>query len=582
MLGQDDDLAQPLDPGAGTVSPVNWFSSQGYQPNASTRVTPMVGGEVAFERLGHALRAARHSICMAFWGMDPGFLFNRGTFETHDKTRTLAEILMDRAADGVTVRVVVWHNTYAGSLSGLGATSGSAASQGTDMTDELGGNNRNLIRFMAAAELTPNLDVVLTPAFSATPQFGSFHQKIVTIDVEDPAIATAFVMGHNLMLAYWSTTALVPVQPRREFYLELAERGRPQMMNDYERNLRSYNQSQATPYRTPTDDFILEQARQRLANVTEEIDGLNGLNFNYTPHRAPGIGPLFDISSQIWGQCVGDVYHNFDRLWRMNGKTLRPTPAELGNMQSNWGDSNPLTQAQVGATFKGGGYTETAIEDFYFNAFRNANRYILMVNQYFRYWDLTERIIEMWRSRGVPGQKKIPIYVVTNTFDDSFKERGHDGETLKLFEDAGIPVSLCRMATKENINRRDVYVHAKLLIVDDVFFTIGSANYNFRSLQGDPEFNVAVVDPSEALALRRQVMNVLIGQGFDNINAGGGDHLAAFDDWNQLVARNTTAYGAGQVLPFGRTIQYAPRTDNIPFTNQIVMNETPAEESNLG
>jgi phosphatidylserine/phosphatidylglycerophosphate/cardiolipin synthase-like enzyme len=49
---------------------------------------------------------------------------------------------------------------------------------------------------------------------------------------------------------------------------------------------------------------------------------------------------------------------------------------------------------------------------------------------------------------------------------------------------------------------RPVYVHAKVAIVDDRWFTVGSANLNSRGMHADAEINVSTMDPTSARTLR--------------------------------------------------------------------------------
>ena len=59
------------------------------------------------------------------------------------------------------------------------------------------------------------------------------------------------------------------------------------------------------------------------------------------------------------------------------------------------------------------------------------------------------------------------------------KKRNDLRQELKDLKDAGNPIDWV-----------DVYIHAKLMIIDDTFMTLGSANINSRSMETDSELNI--------------------------------------------------------------------------------------------
>lgn len=59
--------------------------------------------------------------------------------------------------------------------------------------------------------------------------------------------------------------------------------------------------------------------------------------------------------------------------------------------------------------------------------------------------------------------------------------------------------------------RRAIYVHAKLMIVDDAFLTIGSCNLHLWSLHVQTEMNASVYDPAVARALRCELFAEHLG-----------------------------------------------------------------------
>jgi len=62
----------------------------------------------------------------------------------------------------------------------------------------------------------------------------------------------------------------------------------------------------------------------------------------------------------------------------------------------------------------------------------------------------------------------------------------------------------------------DIYVHAKLFIVDDKWYSIGSANISYQSLRTDSEVNVAVWNPNGAKKLRQDLWKEHLEYSNDN------------------------------------------------------------------
>ncbi|MES2739626.1 MAG: phospholipase D-like domain-containing protein [Pseudomonadota bacterium] len=85
---------------------------------------------------------------------------------------------------------------------------------------------------------------------------------------------------------------------------------------------------------------------------------------------------------------------------------------------------------------------------------------------------------------------------------------------------------------------REIYIHSKLLLVDDCFFTLGSANLNQRSMAVDSEINIASDDRRHARDLRNRVWMQHSG---NTISGGGGTKAEikkAFEDWIVLMKSN--------------------------------------------
>jgi phosphatidylserine/phosphatidylglycerophosphate/cardiolipin synthase-like enzyme len=87
----------------------------------------------------------------------------------------------------------------------------------------------------------------------------------------------------------------------------------------------------------------------------------------------------------------------------------------------------------------------------------------------------------------------------------------------------------------------EVYVHSKLMIINDTFMTLGSANINSRSMENDSEMNVAHHNPDISEAQRRRLWNIHTGG-----RTGGGESFAdAFKIWGNLIEKNAKLESGG-------------------------------------
>lgn len=95
----------------------------------------------------------------------------------------------------------------------------------------------------------------------------------------------------------------------------------------------------------------------------------------------------------------------------------------------------------------------------------------------------------------------------------------HKPSVLELEKTYGLKISVSMLNTCGFENGRwryrEIYIHSKLMIANDAFFTLGSANMNQRSMAVDSELNIAVQDAALVSTLRRRVWALLGGEEFD-------------------------------------------------------------------
>ena len=96
---------------------------------------------------------------------------------------------------------------------------------------------------------------------------------------------------------------------------------------------------------------------------------------------------------------------------------------------------------------------------------------------------------------------------------------------------------------------REIYIHSKLLLVDDGFFTLGSANLNQRSMVADSEINLATNDVRHATELRKRIWSQLATEKNNGGDATLEEIKQTFKDWVTLMNENKTRQKSLSTFP---------------------------------
>ena len=326
-------------------------------------------------------------------------------------------------------------------------------------------------------------------------QHGSWHQKFIVIDD-----AVAYVGGMNFRPVDWDTSEHAIFDERRMGF-------------------------DAT-------------TAERLAVRREE--------------ELPETGPRKDYITRIEGPLVQDVADIFERRW----SHLVDVGARYSENASRFDvtrDAPTLpngVQAQITATMPEP-FFEHAIAETWFNAVRNAEEYIFVEDQYWRIPMLVDEIITRMEER-----PQLELVVITKPVSeladpgcawthrtDEELERRFPGRyrtlTLRAFD------TVVTWGFDETESRwADIDIHSKLLIVDDTFLSVGSANKNNRGVVFEGELNVAVVDRAWVRDARRRVVANILGGGA--LSDDPAEWIGELDDaarWNAGVAAAWRAEG---------------------------------------
>lgn len=235
-----------------------------------------------------------------------------------------------------------------------------------------------------------------------------------------------------------------------------------------------------------------DAAGERQRDVVEA-----GLIETHTPSQ-PG---WHDVQARLQGPAVGQIYEVFRERWNderpanhdpllrefRSGTPLKDLPPECPPAGKQAVQVNVTLPA--GMFPRVGGAGEMTVARAHEKAISRAQHYIYVEDQYVWPCSLVDKL-EQALQRGVHV-----LMVVARDYDapglapiakrlrhqvaDRLRKAG--GDRFKMF----------------HIEREDgeqVYVHSKALIVDDCYASIGSANFNARSLTNDTELQIGVVD----------------------------------------------------------------------------------------
>jgi len=243
------------------------------------------------------------------------------------------------------------------------------------------------------------------------------------------------------------------------------------------------------------------------------------------PDRHPTLGEqTHELAVSIEGPAVADLAETFRERWNDPGggarrPRLRPATAIARPSSSPQPEGAHSVQVlrTYGITSSVTGYSWSPIGEFtiwasYLKAIKAASSYIYIEDQYFlpfcwppgharsgpsRETDIVYQLGEAMK-RGVTVLLTISSKKTTPWYPFQKYQRDVGLNYLRSVRDAGSRGDV--IAASLQSDGGDVYVHSKLMIVDDEFVSVGSANVTRRSMSTDGELQVGIVDAENALA----------------------------------------------------------------------------------
>lgn len=281
-----------------------------------------------------------------------------------------------------------------------------------------------------------------------------------------------------------------------------------------------------------------------------------------------------DIYLEMAGPSATDVHHNFvqrwneasdreaeDGNWNCDATNRLPFPVAASAPQgasrvqvqrmlhaARYFDGHPPPDGQPFDVARG----ERSIAEQYVRAIDAARRTIYLENQAIPTLEIAAPLARALE-RGVDVVLLVPAkpeaYVFAARNDPAERPRFEGVELLGRYPN----FLLAGVAGRDASDPDPLYVHAKLMIVDDAWATIGSCNLHAFSLTGHCEMNASIWDETVARDLRRQLLSLRVGE-----DTGSLDDRAALGLYRQVGDDNRRRMERGEPMREGLAVTLWP------------------------
>jgi phosphatidylserine/phosphatidylglycerophosphate/cardiolipin synthase-like enzyme len=278
-----------------------------------------------------------------------------------------------------------------------------------------------------------------------------------------------------------------------------------------------------------------------------DLTTYEGDRFDAPGHPARGRLGWHDAAVVLRGPIVADVAEHFRLRWREIEREDLPPPKRqrrAGEVEAQFVRTVP--EHVYGALPNG----DFRILEAYTRALRSAERLVYLENQF--YWSSEIAAILEAKLRDPPSDEfRVLLLLPSDPYNGGDDTRGQLADLLECDGGRG-RVLACGLQALGELGPHDVYVHAKIGIVDDRWLTVGSANLNEHSLFNDTEANVVTCDADLARATRLRLWSEHLGRPASELD---GDPARVIDDvWKPVAAEQLTRRRMG-LEPTHRLVQ---------------------------
>ncbi|MCS3425364.1 phosphatidylserine/phosphatidylglycerophosphate/cardiolipin synthase-like enzyme [Rahnella sp. BIGb0603] len=376
------------------------------------------------------------------------------------------------------------------------------------------------------------------------------HQKTVLVDYELPEDAVGFVMGHNMLDEYWDTDA------------HSAKR-RPSDTGKWLKDEDTCEPDKGPRGKWPRQDMscrvtgpILEHLHQNFARAWNRETEENLLLSRDAKAAAKKLKPRADNGTPVMAQLLRTQLREGKRdIEKLYLKTVNNATQYIyiENQYFRWPPLAEAIKKTVSAQIEAG-RDPKKYDPLYLFVVSNVTDEGIgagTIN--------TQRMLEsLGRADTIPEvtkQRKIEQVNLqmggssdyptdTNKYlQDMLKQQSENNEKIKEIKDSqiipisipGLKTHICSLVAPDSPADKwmPVYVHSKIMIINDVFTTHGSANINTRSMETDSEMNIAHDWGDVTKSLRQRLWKLHTnGVGMQD------DPAEAFLSWERILKQN--------------------------------------------
>ena len=224
------------------------------------------------------------------------------------------------------------------------------------------------------------------------------------------------------------------------------------------------------------------------------------------PEHHTHFGPYHDLMMITAGPVAHKIASWVRHRWKLACKceAIPQRIIETNELPQSWPSADGVDFENVTCAIartipplRGDGAIEE-IDKLYLDEIAKAEEFVYIENQFLTYEPVAQALNK--RLRECP---KLRVLAISCDRPQGNMERksmwSPRVKFREIIEAGGVAdrVELCHPAARENGVEKPVRIHSKLIIVDDKFLHIGSANLNRRSMGMDTEFDVVIAGDDE-------------------------------------------------------------------------------------